>query len=132
MVPLPVALGLTLCDAVIIEQGTNKASLIGTFSTFRAGQFPFTPLPFCVFAPLTDAQGDADVSLTIERLESNERIEEASQRVRFPGRFAEVRVLFRLATCTFPQSGTYLFTLLVDGEWVAHRRVRVLPREMNS
>src|SRR4051812_3743228 len=46
MVPAPVALGLTLCDYVIVEQSTNKASLIGTFSTFRGRVFPFPPLPF--------------------------------------------------------------------------------------
>jgi hypothetical protein len=32
MIPTPVALGLTLCDYVIVEEGTKKESLIGTFA----------------------------------------------------------------------------------------------------
>lgn len=40
MVPQPVVLGLLICDHVIIEEGTRKTTLVGTFESIRAGGFP--------------------------------------------------------------------------------------------
>jgi hypothetical protein len=34
MIPPPIALGLALCDYVIVEERTKKVSLIGRFDTF--------------------------------------------------------------------------------------------------
>jgi hypothetical protein len=32
MIPPPIALGLTLCEQVIIEGGTRRATLVGCFN----------------------------------------------------------------------------------------------------
>ena len=58
MIPTPRAQGLTLCDYVIREEGTAKATLVGTFTGIRTDGFPSTPRPFCVFASLTDGLGE--------------------------------------------------------------------------
>lgn len=126
MVPPPVALALTLCDLVIVEEGTRKVSLLGTFSTFRARSYPFAPSAFRVFAVLTDGQGQARIRLSVTSLATDEIIHSVEQPVAFPDRFAEVQVLFHLHQCRFPAAGGYQFSLFVDGEWVAHRRVRVV------
>ena len=65
MVPTPVALGLVLCDVVIVEEKTKKVSLIGTFARIKANEFPATPLPFSVRAVLTDGSGDATIKLGV-------------------------------------------------------------------
>jgi len=129
MVPRPLVLGLTLCDYALVEEGTKKVSLIGAFSGIRAASFPFFRPSFCVFASLTDGEGDADVDLTVTHLESDEEVYFLQRSVRFPGRFTEVRTLFRIADCRFPAAGAYFFTLRVDREWVAHRRIQVYPSE---
>ncbi len=41
-------------------------------------------------------------------------------------------ILFRLANCAFPAPGAYLFTVTVDGDWVAHRRLRIGEMEVSS
>jgi hypothetical protein len=46
MTPCPIALGLMLCDQVIVEKRTEKVSLIGQFSTLRLARFPGVPLPW--------------------------------------------------------------------------------------
>jgi hypothetical protein len=51
------------------------------------------------------------------------------QVVSFPNRLAEVRVLFRVNRCVFPSPGVYQLALFVDGDWVAHRLLSVLPVE---
>jgi hypothetical protein len=129
MVPLPVVLGLTFCDQVIVEEGTRKVSLIGTFSGIRGPSFPFLPRPFAVFAVLTDGDGEGEVELTVTRLESDQEVYSQRQQVRFAGRFVQMQVLFRLHKCVFPAPGQYLFTLLLDGEWLTHRRIQVNSSE---
>jgi hypothetical protein len=126
MVPTPVALGLVLCDAVIVEEKTKKVSLIGTFTRIKATDFPATPLPFSVFAVLTDGHGDATIRLSVLRLETNEEVYAYDGPFHFPGPLAEVNFHLRLHHCEFPAAGAYQFSLLVDGEWVAQRRLRVV------
>jgi len=132
MVPAPTALPLTLCDQVIVEEGTKKVSLIGSFRKLYARSFPFVPLPFCVFATLTGSQAEGAITLTVREAESDEEVYSVTHRVAFPDRFAEGRVVFRLADCAFPKPGAYLFTLAVDDDWVAHRRLQIHQMEAES
>ena len=125
MIPTPRAQGLTFCDYVIREEGTGKTSLVGTFTGMRTDGFPSTPRPFCVFAALTDGLGEGNLELTITHLRSDEEILRLQRPIRFPNRFMDLQVLFRLNECSFPEEGTYLFTLSVDEENIAHRRLRV-------
>jgi hypothetical protein len=124
----PIAIALVCCDLVIVDHVTRKVSLVNTFSGLGAPGFPWTASPFCIFAVLTDGQGDRTVTLTVTRLETDEEIVSLDRRLRFPDRFTDVQVLFRLTQCQFPAAGAYQFTLLVDGEWVAQRRLRVYER----
>jgi hypothetical protein len=128
MIPCPRAQGLTLCDYVMREERTLKVSLIGTFTGIRAGEFPFSR-PFCVFASLTDGLGEGMLELTITRLASDEEIVRLQRSIMFPNRFMDVQVLFRLNEVSFPEEGTYLFSLSVDDDTIAQRRVRVYSNE---
>jgi len=132
MIPPPVALGLMLCDQVIVEEGTRKVSHIGGFNSLRGREFPFDPLPFCVLATLTDGQGEAEITLTVTDLESDEETYSFNRDLTFPDRFAEVHILFRLNEITFPVPGSYMFTLMVDGDWIAQRRIRVRQTEVDT
>jgi len=132
MVPTPVAHGLMLCDYVLIEQGTNNASLIGLFSSFRCRQFPYTPLPFRVFATLTGGRGDGMASLVVTQLETGTDIYRMDGRLFFADPLAEVRAWYRLAAIELPAEGAYQFTLLVDGEWVADRVIHASLLEAAS
>lgn len=132
MVPSPTAIGLTLCDYVIVEERTKKVSVIGSFSGLKVAGFPAVPQPFCVFASLIDGEGDGTVELTVTEVSSDEEIHTLRRPVHFPDRLTEVQVRFRLHECVFPAPGAYVFTLSVDNEWVAHRRLRVYQGEITS
>jgi uncharacterized protein DUF6941 len=125
MIPCPRAQGLTLCDYVMREEGTLKVSLVGTFTGMRTDAFPFSPRPFCVFAALTDGLGQGTLELTITHLASDEEIYTLRRPIDFPNRFMDVQVLIRLSEFSFPEEGLYLFSLAVDDDTVAQRRVRV-------
>jgi hypothetical protein len=132
MVPSPLALALTLCDQVIVEEGTRKVSVIGSFRELHSRSCPFTPAPFSVLAVLTGTQGEEDLTLTVTALETDEEIYSFRRRIRLPDRFAEGRAAIRLVDCTFPAPGLYSFTLLVDGDWIAQRRLQVRQLETES
>jgi hypothetical protein len=129
MVSPPVAIGLTLCDYALVEEGTKKVSLVGIFSGIRTTGFPSAPRTICVFAAFTDGLGEAIMDLSISRLETDEELYTNQQPVHFPDRFQEVRVRFRVHEFSFPAPGAYLFSLLADGEMVAQRRVTVYAIE---
>jgi hypothetical protein len=73
MVPPPIALGLTLCDYVIVEEGTKKVSLIGTFTGIAVDHFPAVPQPFSVFSALIDGLGDATMNRRLAKRSIPER-----------------------------------------------------------
>lgn len=124
----PVAIGLMLCDYVLVEERTRKVSLIGTFSGLGMERFPMAAPPFCVYALLTDGEGRMPMDLVVSHLETDQHIATYRGQVAFPDRLTDVNYLVRLRDCRFPEAGTYQFTLLADGEWVAQRRPRVYQR----
>ena len=71
LIPTPAILGLTICDHLIIEEGTKKCSLVGGFSRISASSFPANVQPFSVFALLTDGLGDGIIRLGVLRLETD-------------------------------------------------------------
>ena len=130
MIPPPMALGLTLCEKAITEEGTKDVTLVSIFRKRLVERFPSPPQPFTAYAILTDGVGDGTMELVITNLETDEEIYARRFRVRFPDRLAELRLLLRVTRCSFPAPGQYQATLLVDGDWVAHRRVRVTAMEV--
>ena len=125
MVPQPVSLGLTVCQHLIVEEGTGHISLINAFNTLRVKRFPSLPRLFCVFAVLTEGHGNGPMEVAVTRVETQEVVFPGQRLIHFPSRLAEVRVLFRHHEASFPAAGEYYATLAVDDEWIAQRRFRV-------
>jgi hypothetical protein len=125
LLPPPIALGLTLCDYVIVEERTKKVSLVGSFTGIAVSEFPAVPNPFSVFAVLTNGLGDVNVNLVVTQLDTDAEVYVDQMPVHFPDKLAEINLHFRMRRCEFPDAGWYQFTLLADGQWVAQRRVNV-------
>jgi hypothetical protein len=121
MTPTPIALGMSFCDYVILEEGTEKASLIGCFGALAASAFPSRSHSFFVYTDLTDGLGRGVADLTISRLDSGETIHRQVKIIDFPSRFSVVRYSMKVGNCRFPIPGAYLVTLEVDRELVAQR-----------
>lgn len=60
----PYCLAMVLCDAIHRDQATGKFTILGTFSTLGAGDYPADLLCFVYFA-ITDGQGKVSVSIRI-------------------------------------------------------------------
>src|SRR5260370_42492605 len=98
----PVALGLSLCDYVILEERTKKVSLIGTFTGLSADRFPALILPFSVYAVLTDALGDVTMDLVVTRLDTGQELYSYRGMLHFAEKLAEVAFHVRLRDFRFP------------------------------
>ena len=123
------ALGLTLCEKVIVEERTRNTTYVSTFTKLLAEEFPSRPERFAFAAVLTGGQGDATVDLVFTQLATDEELYSMRRPLHFPGRLAEVQVVFHIRDCSFPAPGPYDATLFVDGDTVARRKFSVQQRE---
>jgi hypothetical protein len=129
MTPKPVVIGLMLCDRVIVDKDTNSPSAIGIFTGLAVDGFPSDPQRFSMLAVLTDAQGQGQGQVAVYRLDEQwlrqEVIYATEHPLRFPDRFAVINFNLRVRTIRFPVPASYEFVLFIDGDEVAHRRIRV-------
>jgi hypothetical protein len=129
MTPLPTVVGLFMCEKTIVEEGTRNITLVSAFTKLVVDRFPSPPQQFALVVALTDGLGDARIRLIGTRLETGEDTYGVEQRIHFPDRLHEMRVIFKVAGCSFPAPGSYQFTLYLDNEWLAQRRFLVVQRE---
>src|SRR3954453_6988085 len=123
MIPTPSALGLIVCDYVLIKEGTHKVSLFVCFPELSLARFPAVLPPFFVYALLSDGSGSGTLELILSRLETDEEIFTHRRPITFVDQLAEVRVKLRIRNCSIPAPGYYQLSLLVDGQSVARRRL---------
>ena len=130
----PACSGLMFSDMVIREQGTGKLSLIGVFSQFNAPGFPFTAPPFYVTAFLTNFQGkieSIDLTFRIEESKSAHVLGSVHGKVNInpdaPPFEKNVVIEFpvQIPPTRFPEQGTYLVVVLIDGTEVFRRTINI-------
>ena len=74
MNPLPIVLGLTIREKIIMEEGTKNLTLVSTFTKMHVAEFPSLPQRFAVYSVLTEGRGDARIDLVPTSLASSEEI----------------------------------------------------------
>jgi hypothetical protein len=128
----PVAIGLLLCEQVIVEETTRNLTPVNCFTQRIGEQVPTDPFSFVLFANLTDGSGDIVLDIVIERLDTFGEIYRRSLTHRFRDPLREVSFVFRIRNCTFPVFGHYQVSLWADGEPVAQRKLRIVQRSNPS
>lgn len=132
MIPRPIALGLTICDRVIVEEHTRNVTLVNCYNKLNVEGFPSPPRRIDLYAVLTDGLGDGTINVVVTHLDTDAEVYSFQGRVRFPDRRQELRLYFRIRKCSFPVEGRYQVTVLIDGEWIVHRELLVVAREEES
>jgi hypothetical protein len=129
--PLPSVVGLTICKDVIVEPQSMNLSVIRSFTGCPFEMFPAQAEPFCVLATFIDGQGDARIELVVTRYDpdaESQEIRRLTGRLAFPDRLQYIQCLIRLESLIFPSEGYYLFSLFLEGEWMAHKGLRIYTR----
>lgn len=125
MIERPHALGMLLCDQVIIEAGSKKPSLIGIFTSIRCDRFPSIPKPMSVFASLTNGIGRVELTLLVSSLKTGKEIAGYTGSILFDDPLKVANYSFHLRSLTFDEPGVCLFELSSGGESICHRRVQI-------
>jgi hypothetical protein len=124
----PIAIGLSLCEQVVIEEKTRNLTLVNCFNHRRVSRFPSEEISFIVLALLTDGLGDMTIDLVIYRSDTMEEVFRRSNQVQLASPLNEYRLRVGVEKCSFPTAGSYHVSLLADNELIAQRRLKVLPR----
>lgn len=125
--PAPMVLAMILCDAIHQDPATKKSTLLGTFSTINARQFPAVHRQLAVHAAMTNGHGQTRIRLTlIGPNESQPPIFSREGMIEFvdPRMVAELN--FALANISFPEPGEYRLQLFGNDELLMERRLYVL------
>jgi hypothetical protein len=132
MTQRPVAIGLLLCEQIIIEDGTHNVTPVNCFTHRTAAAFPCTLLPFVVLAILTDGVGEIPLEVLIQRLDTFDEVYRTARSFQFTDPLQEMRCTVRIRTCSFPLPGPYLVSLLADNEMIAQRKLVLSHKETSS
>ncbi len=128
MAKLPVAVGLSLCEQVVIEDKTHNVTLVNCFSRRTLDHFP-SETPFTVFALLTGGFGEVPLDVVVQALDTLDEIYRISLPARFASPLQTLRCMVRIADCTFPEPGHYGVSLHAGGEIVAQRKLHLFEKE---
>jgi hypothetical protein len=129
MAKRPIAIGLSLCEQVVIEENTRNITQVNCFTERTADRFPSDPIPFVAFALLTDGEGEITMEVRVERLDTLDLVYRKSATARFTNPLQTIRCCIRLRSCSFPVPGQYQVTLLANGEFVAQRKIEILGKD---
>jgi hypothetical protein len=125
--------GILLSDFAMVEQGTGKKSLIGTFDQFTFPQFPATYPRFFVTAWFTNVVGkfsELELTCHVREKTSSHVVFSSTANLNFPeGATFTKDIIMGLSTSvgpiTFPKPSLYTVVLLLSGEEIGQRDFNV-------
>jgi hypothetical protein len=128
MAKVPIAIGLSLCDQVIVEERTHNVTLVNCFMRRTLDHFP-ARTRFIVFAHLTGGFGEVPLDVIVQELVDMNEIHRISLKSHFASPLQVMRCVVRIRNCHFPEPGHYLVSLCAAGEIVAQRKFQLLLKE---
>lgn len=124
-IPPPVLLSAVVCDMMIFDALTHKATVVGIFDTINALKYPVRHGALSVFCQLTNGRGQVDVLAKIVGIEGDE--EELICENSVQTKFVDVRqvqnVLLQFVGLVFPHAGEYRVQVFAGTEFLGERRI---------
>lgn len=122
----PVALAMVLCDAIHIDPGTGKRTLLGLFSALFTNQFPTVLRQMAVYAALTECHGT--IPFTVEVVDANlerEPVFRTEGEIPTTDPLGVIELNMVMGNLVFPEQGEYRVRLLSKGFPLIERRLVV-------
>ena len=124
--PHPVVKAFLICDQVIHDAQSGKKTLVGVFHELRAEQFPAVHPVLWIYANLTDARGKYAFEIRFFDVERNTVLGQGTPpEIRIPGPLQTTELSAQLRNIALPGPGIYEFQLLVNGDLIATKAIRV-------
>jgi hypothetical protein len=112
----PQLLAWLLCDAVHIDPGTGKHTILGVFSNIKALRFPVVHPHMVWFMTLTDVSAGAHrmkISLGLDPMDPKPLIERPFES---QGPLARINLINDIRNLSFPEAGDYSILIEIDDE----------------
>ena len=123
-VPPPVLLAALVCDTVILDAVTGKATVVGIFDVINAPTYPVRHDRLFVFCQLTNGRGRVAIRTNFVDLADDEKVLYENT---VPGEFVDVRqvvnVIFAFGGLKFPHPGEYRVQVFAGTEFLGERRI---------
>jgi hypothetical protein len=120
----PMAIGIVLCEQVIVEEGTHNVTPVNCFNFREIDELPGEATFFAV-AWLVNGEGEMPADIVVERLDTLEDVYRHTRKFVFRDRMRDSRCVARIRSCMFPVAGYYQVSLIIDGELTAQRKFRL-------
>jgi hypothetical protein len=116
------------CDAVIGEVGTNKKTIVGTFTHIGSANFPCLVPQIGLDVCLTDVEGDYTFEIELVYLNTGARVGggQIPEVMKIKDRLAINDIGITLKNVVFPGAGRYEFRLLASGQMIAIKDFTVM------
>ncbi|GMV97727.1 MAG: hypothetical protein AMXMBFR83_20820 [Phycisphaerae bacterium] len=125
--PAPMVLAMVLCDAIYQDPATKKCTLLGTFSTINARQFPMVHSQLAVHLALTDGHGKTRIRLTLVGAEEGApTLFSGEGTIEFADPRMVAELNFTIANLRFPSPGEYRLQVYGNDELLMERRLNVM------
>ena len=116
---------MLVCDQVIVDQGTQKKSLIGIFENVNAVQFP-TPLNCAVYARIADAEGHYKFRLRLVSLKDESLLGQVDFEGDVKTQAEPAELALHLAGLLLPEPGKYEIQLYANDVFLARTTIKAL------
>ena len=122
--PPPVLLSAIVCDQVIIDARTNKASVTGIFENISAPKYPARHPRLAFFFELTNGRGKTVLTIRLVDVQQEDKtlwectVEQVLKDVR-----QVVNSTFDISGIQFPHPGEYRFQIYVGKDLLGERRI---------
>ena len=122
--PPPVLLSAIVCDQVIIDARTNKASVIGVFENISAPKYPARHPRLAFFFELTNGRGKTELTIRLVDVQQEDKtlwectVEQELKDVR-----QVVNSTFDISGIQFPHPGEYRFQIYAGKDLLGERRI---------
>lgn len=117
-----------VCDTVICEVGTNKKTIVGTFTHVKSANFPVILPQIGLYLCITDAEGSYVFEVELYSLDGAVRLGggKLPKSIEINDRLAITDAGISLKNVLFPAPGRYEFQLKANGHVIATKDFTVI------
>ena len=116
---------MVVCDAVHADSATKKTTILGTFSSVFAKEFPATHPLMCLYVCVTNGRGDVPIRVQLIDPDDDKVLWSEERNAPFKDPCTVVEMGFAIPAVTFDAPGEYRFQLYASNEFLMERRILV-------
>jgi len=120
----PIVLSILVCDSVVVDQLTGRASVQNIVETINATEYPAVCHAITFFCELTNGHGKAAINVRLVDVQEDDKtLVEMGTEVVFKDVKEIYRCILTFGGVNFPHKGEYRVQLILNGELAGERRL---------